>query len=73
MRGGTLELLDADGRTGETAGGPIDAALSVNDRCLYTLNASGSLSVFRVREHGALVPLETIVGLPAGANGLAAR
>jgi len=73
--GGTIELLDADGRTGDTGAGssPIDMALSRNSRFLYSLNSgNGTLSAFRVRKNGSLVALPGISGLPAGTNGLAA-
>lgn len=72
---GDLTLLDPDGVTGMTAAGPIDMDFSVDGRHLYTLNAGdGSLSVFRLKGgRGALKPKQTVSGLPAGANGLAAR
>ncbi|MBI4420034.1 MAG: beta-propeller fold lactonase family protein [Gemmatimonadetes bacterium] len=73
---GRLTLLDADGRTGETGAGssPIDAALDVSSRFLYTLNAgNGSISAFAVGSNGSLASLAGVAGLPAGAVGLAAR
>jgi 6-phosphogluconolactonase len=72
---GGLELLNPDGRTAETGAGsaPIDLALSAG-HYLYSLNSgNGTISAFRVEEHGALQPVATIPGIPAGANGLAAR
>lgn len=72
---GGLELLDADGRTADTGAGsgPIDLALSAG-HYLYSLNGgNGTISAFRVTQHGALQPVATIPGIPAGANGLAAR
>jgi len=72
---GGLELLDADGRTADTGAGsaPIDLALSAG-RYLYSLNSgNGTISAFRVEQHGALQPVATTTGVPAGANGLAAR
>ena len=73
---GALELLDADGRTAETGDGstPIDLALTDNGRFLYSLNSgSNTIGAFRVHADGSLVPLPFVDGLPAGANGLAAR
>jgi len=71
--GGQLTRLDADGVTGNTDGGPIDMAISSN-RFLYSLNAGGhSLSGFLIRQDGSLEALGSTAGLPAGANGLAAR
>lgn len=73
---GHIELLDADGRTGVTGdgSGPIDLALTENGRLLYSLNSgTNSIGAFRVRADGSLTPLPFVSGLPAGANGLAAR
>jgi 6-phosphogluconolactonase (cycloisomerase 2 family) len=73
---GTLELLDADGRTAVTGDGsaPIDLALTDNGRFLYSLNSgANTIGAFRVRADGSLTPLPFVEGLPVGANGLAAR
>jgi 6-phosphogluconolactonase len=71
---GTLELLDADGRTGVTGDGPIDLVITDSGRFLYTLNSgSNTITGFRVGADGALTPLRGALGVPAGANGLAAR
>lgn len=75
-RDGSLSLLDADGVTGVTGAGstPIDMALSVNSRYLYTLNAGNStISGFRVDHHGGLHAIAGVSDLPPAANGLAAR
>lgn len=75
-RSGALSLRDADGVAATTGPGsaPADAALSTGSQFLFTLNGgNGSISVFRVDGQGALIPLTTLVGLPAGANGLAAQ
>lgn len=54
--------------------GPIDADLSSNSKYLYVLNAgSNSISAYAVANNGALTNIQTVTGLPAGANGLAAR
>lgn len=71
---GSLSLLDADGVTGTTAAGPIDAAITDNGRYLYVLTAGAdAISAFRVRSNGSLEHLGDTSGLPDGANGLAAR
>lgn len=71
---GAIELLEADGRTGATSGGPIDLALTDNGRFLYSLNSGAdTISAFRVQSDGSLTALPSVEGLPAGANGLAAR
>jgi 6-phosphogluconolactonase (cycloisomerase 2 family) len=73
---GQLTLLDPDGRTGDTGegSGPIDMALSKNDKYLYTLNGgNNTISVFKVKWDGGLMPLQVVEGLPDNANGLAAR
>jgi 6-phosphogluconolactonase (cycloisomerase 2 family) len=70
---GGLTLLDADGRTAVTGVGPIDLALSRNSRYLYSLNSGdGTIDAFRIGARGALQPVQSISGIPAGANGLAA-
>lgn len=70
---GSLTLL-GDGVTGHTGSKPIDAALSKNSNFLYTLNAGdGTISAFRVGYDGSLTAVSGASGLPAGANGLAAR
>jgi 6-phosphogluconolactonase len=71
---GTITLLDADGVTGNTGSGDIDMALSNNSRYLFTLNSGDdTISAFRVHADGSLSHLPGASGLPAGANGLAAR
>jgi 6-phosphogluconolactonase (cycloisomerase 2 family) len=72
---GELELLDEDGVTAVSGDGPIDAAFSRNGSFLYTLDGrAGQISGFAAdRRTGALSAIEAQGGLPAGANGLAAR
>jgi 6-phosphogluconolactonase len=71
---GSLSLLNPDGITGVTGAAPIDLALSNGDRYLYSLDSgSGTISAFRVRSDGSLEALPGVTGIPAGANGLAAR
>ena len=73
---GHLELVDADGRTGEPGSGtkPLDVDLSNDGRFLYTLNiGNNKISTLRVRPDGSLKLLWAGPDVPAGANGLAAR
>jgi 6-phosphogluconolactonase (cycloisomerase 2 family) len=73
---GALTLLDADGVTATTDAGPIDLALSRNSQFIYALNgAAGTIQGWAVNGDGSLtlVPGASMSGLPAGANGLAAR
>ena len=57
-----------------TGMGPIDAALNNNSKYLYVLNAgSHSIGVYAVANNGGLSIVQTLAGLPAGANGLAAK
>ncbi len=71
---GALKLLAANGVSGTTGAGPIDMALSGNDRFLYALNSgAGTISAFRVNADGSLTSQPGAGGLPAAANGLAAR
>ncbi len=73
-RDGALRLLDDDGVTAATGSGPIDLALTTSSRFLYSLDgASGAIGAFGVQPDGGLVTLPGAGGLPAGANGLAAR
>ncbi len=74
---GGLTLLDASGVTGNVGGGtsPIDMTMSRDSRFLYAL-ASGThaISAFAVGADGSLSSLSGgASGLPASANGLAAR
>jgi 6-phosphogluconolactonase (cycloisomerase 2 family) len=72
---GSLTILDADGRTGITGTGssPIDLALSVGSRFLYSLDSGDAkISAFQVGNDGGLESIGTI-DAPATANGLAAR
>lgn len=72
---GGLSLLDADGETAVSDGGPIDLDFSRDGRQVFVLNgAAGALSAYGVNGgDGSLSALGRIDGLPAGANGLAAR
>jgi 6-phosphogluconolactonase len=73
---GSLTLLDADGRTGNTGkgSGPLDMAFSSDGRNLYTLNGGNhTIGVFGVKDKGGLAALNSHIDVPATANGLAVR
>ena len=73
---GSLELLDADGRTAVTGDGshPVDLAQSHDGRFLYNLaNGNGTLNAFKVMPNGSLEPLMVITGIPGSSAGLAGR
>jgi 6-phosphogluconolactonase len=73
---GELTILDANGRTGVTGNGstPVDMALSRGGHFLYTLNSgTHTIGAFFITHTGALIRLTFTGGLPASANGLAAR
>ena len=73
---GALTLLNADGRTADTGAGsaPIDLALSQDGRVLFVLSSGAhSIGAFRILHSGQLHQLAAVGGLPASANGLAAR
>lgn len=60
--------------SGTTQAGPIDAALSNNSKYLFVLNgAAHSIQSFNVAGNGTLTALQTMPGLPAGANGLVSK
>ncbi len=68
---GGLTLIS--GTAAQTGKGPIDMALTRDSAFLYVLNSGGhSLSGYRV-EGGALTLVETVSGLPASIQGIAAR
>ena len=70
-RDGSLELLDADGVTANVGRGPIDIAVSNNQRFIYTLNgADDSITALQINFDGSLTYLQTVDGVPAAANGL---
>ena len=71
----SLDLLNADGKTGNTGTTPIDAAVSRNGQFLYTLTAgSHAISAFAVRQNdGSLSAVGGAAGLPVGTVGLAAQ
>jgi 6-phosphogluconolactonase len=74
-RRGHLELQQDDGVAAYTVEGsrPIDMAFSANGRFLYALSATGgSISAFKVKGRGELLPIRSLTGLVETVNGLAA-
>ncbi|MBK8900364.1 MAG: beta-propeller fold lactonase family protein [Anaerolineaceae bacterium] len=74
-RNGSIELLDADGRTGETGDGssPIDAIISSDGQTLYVLSGgTNTVTAFHIAHDGSLTNLGD-VPVPAGSVGIAAR
>ncbi|GAB2922066.1 hypothetical protein GCM10027093_71300 [Paraburkholderia jirisanensis] len=67
---GTIRLKDAQAAV---VGAPFDLALSKKSQFLYVREGNGALSGFRVNTDGSLTPVTTVSGLPAGAQGIAAR
>lgn len=73
---GSLHLLDANGRTGNTGkdSGPLDMGFSNDGRFLYTLNGgSDTIGAFAVKAKGGLASLNSHTSVPSSANGLAVR
>jgi 6-phosphogluconolactonase (cycloisomerase 2 family) len=67
---GQLELLN--GAAGSLIA-PLDMALSANDGFLYARDGNGAVTGFRVNGDGSLSYVTTLGGIPAGAQGIAAR
>jgi 6-phosphogluconolactonase (cycloisomerase 2 family) len=68
---GVLSLLEKT--AGNPGDGNIDLALSKDSKFLYSLNSvPNTIAGFKVNPDGSLTPVGT-VGVPAGADGLAAR
>ena len=70
---GSLDILAAVAAN-YSVSGPIDAAMSNNSKFLYVLNSGNeSISAFAGSSDGGLEYLQTVMGLPDGAAGLAAK
>lgn len=73
---GSLTILDADGKTGETPAGsaPIDATFNNNGKYLYVLSGgTNTITAFQRGNDGSLTDLGSVGGLPASSVGLATR
>ncbi|MCA9956046.1 MAG: beta-propeller fold lactonase family protein [Ardenticatenaceae bacterium] len=72
---GSIELLDANGRTGETGDGtsPIDAIISSDGATLYVLSGGASIvTAFHIAADGSLTNLGH-VSVPVGSVGITAN
>jgi 6-phosphogluconolactonase (cycloisomerase 2 family) len=71
---GSLTLAQADGVGGATGAGPIDLAVSDDDKFLYVVNGRDhSFSVFAIGADGTLEKKPDFAGLPPNAVGVVAR
>lgn len=70
---GSLEILDADGKTASAAAGVTDLAVSASSRFLHGRLGNGTVGTWRISADGSLADLGAVPGLPAGAAGIAAR
>jgi 6-phosphogluconolactonase len=71
---GRLTLMNVAVASTGNGSVPIDMALSRNSRFLYVRTAgNGGISGFRIEADGSLTPITTATGVPAGAQGVAAR
>ena len=74
VRDGTLSILNADGKTGQSGTTPIDVAITPNSQVLYGLNAgSHSISIFGVSQSNGDLSAGGSVAVPTGVVGLAAK
>jgi len=73
-RGGVLQLLDADGKSGVTGAGATDVAITANSQYLYSVNGGAhTISVFGVSQSRGDLSAGTPVSIPVGAVGIAAK
>ena len=73
-RDGSLSLLASVAGAADPAGAALDLALTAGSRFLYVLNdVSGTVVGFRVNGDGSLTRVAAASGLPANAQGIAAR
>ena len=71
---GDLMVLEAIAGATGAGSSPIDAALSVNSKFMYVLNAGiNTISVLEVAADGSLDLLQTVTGLQAGTVGMIAK
>ena len=71
---GFLTLLNPVAASTGTGTAPIDMALSDDSHFLFVREATqGKVDGFRVESDGSLTPVSSATGVPAGAQGIAAR
>jgi 6-phosphogluconolactonase (cycloisomerase 2 family) len=74
VRGGYLTLLNPVAANTGAGTTPVDMALSGGGRFLYVREATkGVVDGFQVESDGSLTPVTSAKGVPAGAQGVAAR
>jgi 6-phosphogluconolactonase (cycloisomerase 2 family) len=72
--GGSLTLMNITAAATGAGSVPIDMALSGDSRFLYVRTAgNGGISGFRIAPDGSLTMIAAATGVPAGAQGVAAR
>lgn len=67
---GTTRLVNP---TAAVLSAPFDLALTKNSKFLYVREGTGAISGFRVSTDGTLSAVGSVTGVPAGAQGIAAR
>ena len=73
-RNGDLSIVANSVVSTGAGSGPVDMALSRQDKYLYVRNGGNrTISIFMPEPDGTLTPMGTVTGLPAGANGIVAR
>jgi len=71
---GMLSLLHEAAGSTAMGSAPTDMAVSAGGRFLYVrTGGNGTVNGFRVEADGSLTPIGTVGGIPAGAQGIAAR
>ncbi len=74
VRAKTGQLALGQGVAATAGAGPIDAAIAGDGRRLFVLNSgSHTIGAYAIANDGTLAPNGSAVGLPVGANGLAAN
>jgi 6-phosphogluconolactonase len=76
--GGSLSILNTASGTTGLGSTPMDLALGGNSRFLFSLNPAngqvrGTITGWRIEANGSLVSTGSVRGIPASAQGLAAR
>ena len=67
---GVLSLLNP---AAAALAAPLDLAITGNSKFLYVREGTGAVGGFKVAPDGSLTPVGSWTGLPAGAQGIAAR
>ena len=67
---GTVHLLNA---VAGVVSAPLDLAMTKNSKFLYVREGNGAVTGFQVNPNGSLASVGSVTGVPAGAQGIAAR